>query len=139
MKVKFRIVTAYHILRSVFGNTPGFCSSTKLAELSKPLTPSMALENPRNRRLENEVIPPVNWKFAKTFSFTSANGKIPFGRQIEIKEIIMRAPMVQRWNTNMLAATAPDSLMPIIFKMQKKMMRQMAVVIGVIAGTRVDK
>jgi len=47
--------------------------------------------------------------------------------------------MVQRWNTNMLAATAPDSLMPIIFKMQKKMMRQMAVVIGVIAGTRVDK
>ena len=41
-------VTTTHILRSVFWNTPGACSSTKLAELSNPEMPSMAALNPKN-------------------------------------------------------------------------------------------
>lgn len=31
--------TATHMLRSVLTNTPGFCSSTKLADVSKPVMP----------------------------------------------------------------------------------------------------
>ena len=42
-----KTATAIHMLRSVFGKTPGFCSSMKLAELSKPLMPSMAAAKPK--------------------------------------------------------------------------------------------
>ncbi|MNL26935.1 hypothetical protein D3C87_1484980 [compost metagenome] len=42
-------LTIAHMLRSVFGKTPDSCSSTKLAELSKPEIPSIAAENPRKR------------------------------------------------------------------------------------------
>ena len=45
----FMIMTSAHILRSVFGKTPGRCSSTKLAEVSKPVTPNMAVLKPRKR------------------------------------------------------------------------------------------
>jgi hypothetical protein len=38
-------------LRSVFEKTPGFCSSTKFAELSNPEIPSMAAENPKNKAI----------------------------------------------------------------------------------------
>ncbi len=41
--------TAIHMLRSVLGKTPVFCSSMKLAELSNPLIPSMAAAKPKNR------------------------------------------------------------------------------------------
>ena len=40
-------LTATHMLRRVLGNTPGACSSTKLAELSKPEIPSMAAAKPK--------------------------------------------------------------------------------------------
>ena len=40
--------TATHMLRSVLGNTPSACSSTKLAELSNPEIPSSAAEKPKN-------------------------------------------------------------------------------------------
>ena len=44
-----KTATATHMLRSVLGKTPGFCSSMKLAELSKPLMPSMAAAKPNKR------------------------------------------------------------------------------------------
>ena len=40
--------TAIHMFRNVFGKTPGFCSSMKLAELSKPLMPNIAAAKPKN-------------------------------------------------------------------------------------------
>ena len=43
------------MLRSVFGNTPCSCSSTKFAELSKPEIPNIAAEKPKKRAL---TIPP---------------------------------------------------------------------------------
>ncbi|MNT14079.1 hypothetical protein D3C72_1490710 [compost metagenome] len=42
-------LTIPHILRSVLVKTPCSCSSTKLAELSKPDIPNMAAEKPRKR------------------------------------------------------------------------------------------
>ena len=44
-------VTASHMLRSVFGKTPGFCSSMKFAELSKPLIPSIPAAKPKKSAL----------------------------------------------------------------------------------------
>ncbi len=43
-----KMVTATHMLRKVLGNTPGACSSTKLAEDSKPEMPSRPAEKPKN-------------------------------------------------------------------------------------------
>ena len=51
-----KTLTTSHILRSVLGNTPGACSSTKFAELSNPDMPSMAAENPKNKA---SIIPPL--------------------------------------------------------------------------------
>lgn len=39
--------TLIHMFVRVLGKTPGFCSSTKFAEVSKPETPSMAEEKPK--------------------------------------------------------------------------------------------
>ena len=43
-----KIDTTIHMLRSVFGKTPLFCSSMKFAELSNPEMPSIAAANPKN-------------------------------------------------------------------------------------------
>ena len=50
----FKMVTASHIFRSVFGKTPFFCSSTKFAELSNPEIPSIAALNPKNKAIAKE-------------------------------------------------------------------------------------
>ena len=42
-----KMVTAIHMLRSVFGKTPSACSSTKFAELSNPEIPRRAAANPK--------------------------------------------------------------------------------------------
>lgn len=47
-KTGLKKLTMPHILRKVFLKTPCSCSSTKLAELSKPEIPNIAAENPKN-------------------------------------------------------------------------------------------
>ena len=47
--------TAISMLRRVFLKTPAFCSSTKLAELSKPLMPSSAALNPIARAISTPL------------------------------------------------------------------------------------
>mmetsp|Transcript_75306 Transcript_75306/g.213005 ORF Transcript_75306/g.213005 Transcript_75306/m.213005 type:complete len:211 (-) Transcript_75306:563-1195(-) len=126
MKVMFSIETLYHMFRNVFGNTPGRCSSTKFAELSKPLTPSMALEKPRTTRCESREPPPVNLKFACRFSTTISNGRMPRGRTMATNPTVMRTAMVARWNVNIQAATFADSEIPHNFRRQKHTIRLIA-------------
>jgi hypothetical protein len=45
------MVTASYMLRKVKRKTPERCYSTKFAELSNPLTPSIAADTPKNRAL----------------------------------------------------------------------------------------
>jgi hypothetical protein len=46
-----KMVTASYMLRKVKRKTPERCYSTKFAELSNPLTPSIAADTPKNRAL----------------------------------------------------------------------------------------
>ena len=99
-------LTIAHILRSVFGNTPCCCSSTKLAELSKPDIPNMAAENPRNKAFI--MVPEVMGRFQ--FRLKTSN---PFMKMNQT-EVATNNVRVVKCVIKITTATIADSPIPTI-------------------------
>ena len=100
--------TAIHMLRRVFGNTPGRCSSMKFAELSKPLMPSIPAQNPKNSAMPTPC-PGVG---------QADGGRARLAHSTDGSEASARTPAAARvhrvamWNTKMSRATVADSVIP---------------------------
>jgi len=100
-----KTLTAAHMLRSVLGKTPGFCSSMKLAELSNPLIPSIAEANPRNSA---RASPPR--LMSPTVDQLSTN---TVGSSTSAATLISASTVsVSRWTTKIPSATIADSVIP---------------------------
>ena len=100
----FRMETATHIFLIVFGKTPRSCSSTKLAELSKPEIPSMAALKPKKRALK---IPP---DFKGMFQFWLKMSKPLL--KMKIPQKIISTNIETMWKIKMMSATIALSEIP---------------------------
>ena len=97
--------TATSMFRRVFLKTPTSCSSTKLAELSKPLMPSRAAENPRAMAINNPF--PVGRVLRFSAKTEKSQGMLK-------KPIIINVARVPMWKKKIQSATMADSVMPMM-------------------------
>ena len=104
------MLTAVHMFRSVLGNTPGCCSSTKLAELSKPEMPSMAVLNPRKSTTGSPARSGA-WKLAMATLVPSEKSSSPAASSSTAMEV--------RCSRKMPMATVADSVMPAMVSARK--------------------
>ena len=86
------------------GNIPGSCSSTKLAELSKPEIPNIAAEKPRKRAIK---IPP---DFTGTAQLRCKVDKPLFA--INQNPAMTKSVSETKWIKNITTATIEDSPIP---------------------------
>ena len=101
-----KMVTTTHILRRVLGNTPFFCSSTKLAELSKPLIPNIAAENPKKSAMGNAPCFTGSALLLAKTSHPCSKRYMPAKEDNKTSE--------DKWKIKMTIATLEDSPLPMI-------------------------
>mmetsp|Transcript_593 Transcript_593/g.1042 ORF Transcript_593/g.1042 Transcript_593/m.1042 type:complete len:296 (-) Transcript_593:664-1551(-) len=108
-----KTATKTHMFLRHLTKTPGFCSCTYCAALSKPETPSMAALSPKNSAVPT---PPVRtWPATMTSGYSRF---CQFSRQTlpsisrKASAPAHSAASVATWATNRASATAADSLIP---------------------------
>src|SRR3970040_2026122 len=97
-------LTIAHILRSVFRKTPCSCSSTKLAELSKPEIPNIGTENPKKRAFTTPPVERGRLQLILKISNPLLN--------INHEETTTKIVNVDKWIIKITTATIADSPIP---------------------------